>query len=211
MKSIVTLLLLLASVLSLHAQKRTTMPTQYREFRPSVITLKDGRKLSQPLTNVFLKNSSLLYLTGTLTKEANMDNIVAVDFEDRSYINLNGQLAYLIDTVATNRLYCIELFDLDTYERNLRNNNNITNLSLGEQIATTTIDLNTEEDFMFPVFRHFYMLYQGEYVKMHERDIWRILPKEQRHIYKSIISQDDFSWTSPECLMQLLRAITSNQ
>ena len=43
-------------------QERTTMATLYPEFKPSVIYLTDGRKLNQNLTNVFLKNSSLVYL-----------------------------------------------------------------------------------------------------------------------------------------------------
>ena len=55
-----------------NGQERTTMATLYREFKPSVIYLTDGRKLNQNLTNVFLKNSSLVYLKGTFTMEANL-------------------------------------------------------------------------------------------------------------------------------------------
>ena len=208
MKSIVTLLLLVASVLSLHAQKRTTMPTQYREFRPSVITLKDGRKLSQPLTNVFLKNSSLLYLKGEYTMEANMDNILAVDFDDRKFVAINKQLAYLVDSVGSNALFCIELFDKETYERNLKNNINISNISLGDQISTSTVDLNTEDDYKLPVFRHFYYRLNGEYVKVHERDLAQKLPKEKRVMMKRIIALPDFSWQKDDSLMQLLKAIS---
>lgn len=198
------LLLMVLTALTATAQRRTTMATQYREFKPSVITLKDGRRLPQPLTNVFLKNSSLLYLSGTLTKEANMDNVAAVEFDDRHYITINRQLAYIVDSVGPHPLYCVELFDMESYERNLHNNNNITNLEIGDQLSTTTVDLNTEEDFKFPVFRHFYTFYQGKFVRMHERSLWRELPKEKRHIFKSIVSQDTFSWTDEASLIQLL-------
>lgn len=209
MKPLLALLLLIAGTLCSTAQKRTTMATQWREFRPSVITLKDGRQLKEPLTNIFLKNSSLLYMSGGVAKEANMDNVAVVAFDDRRYENIGKHLAWYVATGGNIRLYCVELFDMDSYERNLRNNNTITNLDLGsDQLSTTTVDLNTDEDWQFPVFRHYYMYYKGEYVRMHERDIWHVLPKDKRHIYKSIVSQDHFSWTDRGSLVQLLEAIS---
>ncbi|MBQ3632621.1 MAG: hypothetical protein II949_15545 [Prevotella sp.] len=203
----ISLFLLLS--LSLTAQKRTTMATLYREFRPSTITLKDGRTLKQSLTNVFLKNSSLLYLKGEYTMEANMENIVAVDFDDRSFVNLNGQLAFLIDSVGKNRLFCIELFDQETYERNLRNNVNISSVTFGgDQLSTSTVDLNNEDDYKLPVFRHYYYLLDGAFVKVHERELMRKISKEQRTMMKRIIGLPDFSWQSESSLLQLLKAIS---
>jgi hypothetical protein len=185
------------------------MATLYREFRPSTITLKDGRTLKQSLTNVFLKNSSLLYLKGEYTMEANMENIVAVDFDDRSFVNLNGQLAFLIDSVGKNRLFCIELFDQETYERNLRNNVNISSVTFGgDQLSTSTVDLNNEDDYKLPVFRHYYYLLDGAFVKVHERELMRKISKEQRTMMKRIIGLPDFSWQSESSLLQLLKAIS---
>ena len=204
-----TLLLL---TLALTAQKRTTMATLYSEFKPSTITLKDGRTLKQSFTNVFLKNSSLLYLKGEYTMEANMDNIVAVNFDDRSFININGQLAYLVDSVGNDRLLCVELFDKEGYERNLRNNVNISSLSLGgDQLSTTTVDLNNEEDYKLPVFRHYYYLIGGEFVKVHERELSRRLDKEKRTMMKRIISLPDFSWQNEKSLLQLLKALGNKE
>ena len=189
------------------AQKRTTQATLYRNFKPSVITLNDGRKLSQSFTNIFLKNSSLLYLKGEYTMEANMDNIVAVDFDDRSYIKIDEQLAYVVDTLGSNGLYCVELFDKESYERNLKNNVNISSLDLGDQISMSTIDMNNEEDYKLPVFRHYYYLLNGEFVKVHERELGRKISKEQRTMMKRIIGMPDFSWQSEESLKTLLKAL----
>jgi len=189
------------------AQKRTTQATLYRNFKPSVITLNDGRKLSQSFTNIFLKNSSLLYLKGEYTMEANMDNIVAVDFDDRSYIKIGEQLAYVVDTLGSNGLYCVELFDKESYERNLKNNVNISSLDLGDQISMSTIDMNNEEDYKLPVFRHYYYLLNGEFVKVHERELGRKISKEQRTMMKRIIGMPDFSWQSEESLKTLLKAL----
>lgn len=192
------------------AQKKTLSATLFREFKPSVITFADGHKLNQPLTNVFLKNASLLFLRGDYTMEANMENILSVEFPDRKFVTIDKQLACFVDSVGGNSLYCIELFDQETYERNLRNNINISNIELGDQISTTTVDINTEDDYKLPVFRHYYMCLKGQFVKVHERNLGRVLSKEQRTMMKRVMAMPDFSWQREESLMQLLRAITEN-
>ena len=174
-------------------EKRTTQATLYPQFKPSTIRLKDGRILKQPLTNVFLKNSSLVYLKGSYTMEANMDNIDAVVFDDRTFIAINKQLAYQVgESVGSNILYRIDIFDMKAYEAQLRNNVNISNLDLGDIIGVSTIDMNNEEDYKFPVFRHFYFLFNGEFVKVHERDLSKKLTKEGR----TRAEQQMFQWTS---------------
>jgi len=190
------------------AQKRTVMPVVYRQYRPAVITFTDGHKSKNMYTNVFLKNGSLLFLKGEVPMEANMDNILAVDFEDRKFVSINKQLGYLIDSVGSNALYCIELFDKDTYERNLKNNVNISSMDLGDQISMSYIDLNNEEDYKLPVFRHFYFLYKGEFVKVHERELSKKLKKEGKTMMERIVALPDFSWQNEKSLMQLLKAIS---
>lgn len=207
-KSFMTLVAALLLALPASAQKRTTQATLYRNFKPSVITLNDGRKLNQQFTNIFLKNSSLLYLKGEYTMEANMDNVVAVDFDDRSYVKIGHQLAYVVDTVRNCGLYCVELFDQDSYERNLKNNVNISSLDLGDQISYSSVDLNNEDDYKLPVFRHYYYLLNGEFIKVHERELGRKISKEQRTMMKRIIGMPDFSWQNEESLKTLLKALT---
>lgn len=193
------------------AQKRTTQATLYKQFKPSVITLKTGRTIKQPLTNIFLKNGSLVYLNGEYTMEANMETIAAVEFDDRKYININNQLAYMVDSVESNLLYRIDLLDINAYNQNLRNNVNISNMGFESgAITTTTMDLNSEDDYKLPLFSHFYFLYNGEFVKVHEREVSRVLPKDKeiKRKYRTIIGMDDFSWNKEKSLMQLLKAIT---
>ena len=210
MKNKLTLMLLLALSVGCWAQRKTLSATLYKEFRPSVITFKDGRQSHQSLTNVFLKNSSLLYLKGEYTMEANMDNILAVDFEGgQSFVSIENQLAYMVDSVGGNALFCIELFDQETYEQNIRNNVNISNLTLtGDQIGTTTVDLNNEEDYKLPVFRHYYLRLGSNYVKVHERTLQRTLKKDQVVMMKRIMALPGFSWQKEESLKQLLNAIS---
>lgn len=192
-------------------QERTTMATLYPEFKPSVIYLTDGRKLNQNLTNVFLKNSSLVYLKGTFTMEANMDNIARVEFDDRQFDVIEGQLAELVDSIGSDAVYRVDYLDMEAYQAGLRNNINISNISLGEQISTTTVDLNNEEDYKFPLVHKYFMRYRGETFHVHEREIWRRLPKDKdvKRMFKTIISKSDFSWTSDESVSELLRAIVN--
>ena len=207
-KSIISALALLIAT-SVAAQTKTTLPTHYQEFVPSVITFADGHSSSQQFTNVFLKNSTLLFLSGATAMEANMDNIVRVAFADRTYINIKGQLAYFVDSVRNNSLYCVELFDQESYERNIRNNVNYANITLGgDALSTTTVDLNNEGDYMMPVIPVYYYIYNGKTIRVHERDIWHEMPKAKRRIYKTIIGENDFSWVEPESLMKLLKAIS---
>lgn len=193
------------------AQVRTTRATLYNEFKPSVITLKNGKTIKQPLTNIFLKNSSLVYLQGEYTMEANMETIAAVELEGRKYVNINNQLAYLVDSVGSNLLYRVDLFDMNAYNQQLRNNINISNLGFENGgISTATTDLNNEEDYKFPIFSHYYYYFNGEIIKVHEREISRHLPKDKelKRKYRTIIGLDSFSWTDETSLIKLLKAIS---
>jgi hypothetical protein len=51
-------------------------------------------------------------------------------------------------------------------------------------------------------------MYNGEIIKVHERELSRILPKSKRRIYKTIISMDGFQWVDRKSLVTLLEAIS---
>ena len=192
-----------------HAQDATTTSlTAYQSFKPAIIYMSSGKTIRNMFTNVFLKNAALLYKQGDKTMEANMETILGVDFDDRKYININGQLAAVLDTVGQNVLYAITLIDVDAYNQMLRNNVNITNLSLSDQMSYSTIDLTPQEGQELPVINIFYYLYKGKLVRVHEREISRLLSKEQKRRYKTIMSLPDFKWTDRESLVKMLKAIS---
>ena len=191
------------------AQDNTKDLTVYKEFKPAVIHMANGKTVKTSFGNIFLKNAALLYKQGSATMEANMDPIVSVEFGSKHYLKIDKMLAELVDTVGANKLYCATLIDLDAYKAMLRNNVNISNLSLGDQISYATIDLSPQDGVQLPLIRHFYYLYNGEIIKVHEREISRRLKdKEKKRMYKTIISMSDFTWVDTASLMKLLKAIS---
>lgn len=205
---ILFIIIFAAACCKLSGQGITSAVTVYKEFKPAMIQLADGRKLKQSLANIFLKNSSLLYKHGSETMEANLANVLSVEFDDRTYVKIDTLLAYRVDTVASNALYCAKVIDIEAYRQSLANNQVITNLSLGDLVSSTTIDLTDESDTKLPIIPLYYYNYNGKYVWVHERHLSRMLNKEKRRIMKSVMAQPGFSWTSEEWLLKLLKAIS---
>ena len=195
--------------LSAQNKDQTIVPTMFKQNKTSIVTLKSGRTVKTPNSNVFLKNGALIYFQGTKAKEARMDIIASVDFDDRKFININDQLAYFVDSIKENRLYCIELIDMDAYERNLRNNVNITNIDFnGELLQSSNNNLNTEEDQVYPIIHQYYYLLDGKFIKAHDRDLGYHLDKERKRHLRTMVEDPTFNWTEPESLMKLLKLIT---
>ena len=195
---------LLLTAYTVSAQVRTTNLTVYPEYKTSLIQLKDGRVIRQSLTNIFLKNSSLLYMNGTQAMEANMDNIISVKFDDRLYVHIDTLLCYQVDSIGGDALFCATVIDQEAYKQQIRNNVVLSNLSLGDMIGTTTVDLNNEEDYKFPLINIYYYRYKGKFVRTHERNLGHILTKEQKRIMRTFVTMEGFSWTDEKSLMQLL-------
>jgi hypothetical protein len=197
----------LISVQSAFGQDRTTKLTVYPEFKPSVIELADGRILKEKFTNIFLKNSSLLYMSGTVTKEAYMANIKSVKFDDRLYVKVDTLLAYEVDSVGNDALYCATVIDQEAYRQNLRNNQVMTNISLSDQVSTTSVDLSNEDDYLFPLINIYYYRLNGKFVRCHDRSLSNVLNKEKKRMLRTFVHMDDFSWSDQKTLIELLKRL----
>ena len=110
--------LLLAMVLGASGQIALSRLTAFTEFRPAVVHLADGKTMNLPLANIFLKNSSLLYMNNSGTAmEADMKNLLRVDFDDRTYVRIDTLLAYRVDTIGNSALYCAWVIDLKAFRQ----------------------------------------------------------------------------------------------
>ena len=211
-KLVLSATVLLMAALRVAAQEVTPQLTAFPEFRPATATMADGKKMDIPMANIFLKNSSLLYISGELTKEANTKNLLRVDFKDRSYIRIDSVLAYQVDTIGKNALFCAKVLDLKAYKQLLINNSNITNLNMNDLLSMnmlqyTTVDIGDTQDIHFPVIPLYYYRINDKFVLVHERHLKRFFDKENRRRMESVMNMPGFSWTNEEFLLKILEVI----
>ena len=199
----------LFSIQSVFGQERTTKLTVYPEYKPSIITLSDGRQITQQFTNIFLKNSSLLYMSASVAKEANMANVLSVQFDDRFYVKIDSLLAYQVDSVGNDGLYCATIIDQEAYLQNLKNNQVMTNINFHnfDQVSTTSVDLSNEDDYLFPLINIYYYRLGGKFVRCHDRSLSNVLNKEKKRMLRTFVHMDDFSWSDEKSLLNLLRKL----
>ena len=205
MKRIVLLLLLTTGILAATAQTTTTSLTVYQSFQPATIHLVDGRKLKVEHANIFLKNSGLLYISGHDTKEANLKTMTKVEFKDRTYYRIDSVLAYQVDTINNQQLYCAPRIDVEAWRGLLINNRQLSNISLGDMVTYSATDLVDKQDIHFPLINIYYFKINDKYVLAHERNLKRILDKEKRRLMTSVMSEPNFSWTNEASLLKLLK------
>ena len=205
-KRVYLLVVILLVILQGHAQT-TPAVTVYREFKPATIHLVDGRLLKVSLANIFLKNSSLLYKSGIETKEANLKTLTRVDFEDRSYFKIDSLLAYQVDTIGNDALYCAQKIDYEAWRQMVTNNSVLSSLDLGDMIGYTYADLADEQDLHFPIMTLYYFKLDGKFVLAHERHLKRVLNKEKKRLMEAVMSDKEFSWTDEKSLIEMLRII----
>ena len=189
------------------AQTTTTSLTEYQSFQPATIHLVDGKKLKVGFANIFLKNSSLLYMSGQDTKEANLKTLTKVEFKDRTYYRIDSVLAYQVDTINHQPLYCAKRIDVVAWRGMLINNRQLSNIELGDMITYSANNLADQQDIHFPLINVYYLQINGKYVLAHERNLKRVLDKEKRRLMTSIMSEPGFSWTSEASLLKLLKYI----
>ncbi len=203
---LITLLLMMA--LGGSAQNTLSRLTVFSEFRPAIAHLADGKTVNLPQANIFLKNSSLLYLNKDgVPMETDTKNLLRVDFKDRTYIRIDTLLAYQVDSIENNALYCARVIDIKAFRQTLKNNKNITNLDLSFNtvLGYTTLDANEEDD--FPIVPIYYFKIGDQFILAHERHLKRFLNKDKRQLMESVMSIKGFSWTDEKYLMKMLQLI----
>ena len=207
MKQLVLFLLLVTGAVTMTAQTTTTSLTVYQSFQPATIHLVDGKQIKVGFANIFLKNSGLLYMSGQDTKEANLKTLSKVEFKDRTYYRIDSVLAYQVDTVNHQPLYCAQRIDVVAWRGLLINNRQLSNINLGDMITYSATTLADQQDIHFPLINVYYLQIDGKYVLAHERNLKRVLDKEKRRLMASVMSEPGFSWTSEASLLKLLKYI----
>lgn len=201
-------MLSVAVSLGIYAQKSagfSATTTLYKDYQPAKITMADGKVINQNKANVFLKNGRLLFKRGMFDMEANMSQIERVDFADRSFIRLDTMLVTVVDTIGDNQILRATTIDIAAYNAKAVNDRVVTNLSLGEQVSMTTIDLAPEDENKYPLINTYFFVIDGKTVEVHERTIARMLDKDKRRMLKTYMQMPDFDWGDVGYLQKILQ------
>lgn len=208
MKRFFMVMLSVAVSLGIYAQKSagfSATTTLYKDYQPAKITMAGGKVINQKKANVFLKNGRLLFKRGMFDMEANMSQIERVDFADRSFIRLDTMLVTVIDTIGENQILRATTIDMAAYNAKAINDRVVTNLSLGEQVSMTTIDLAPEDENKYPLINTYFFVIDGKTVEVHERTIARMLDKDKRRMLKTYMQMPDFDWGDVGYLQKILQ------
>ena len=212
------LLSLLIACSSLYAQipsGRSKTVTMFNDFQPAIIKFKDGKESVHKQTNIFLKNSTLIYKkipTGEIM-EASMPVVAGLTIGERNFVNVKNQLAEVITTEGKASLVRVRTIDIETMKGEYLNNSTITNSSMlddlsagraiGESMSTTRIDGADDEE-PYPLMDTYYYVAGNKVTLAHERAVKLVIKKDQRKDYQIAISMD-FNWARQEDLVKLLK------
>lgn len=189
------------------SQGDTRSTVAFSSFQPAIVTMANGKTITVRQANIFLKNGRLLFKRGTTNMEASMQDIVAVDFPGRHYVKVDTTLAYVVDTVGSAKLLCSTVIDMESYMAKLRNNHEVSNLQIGDMVSVNTVELDPDDNKIFPVVSYYYYDLNGKIFRAEERTITRHISKSKRTMMERVMAMPDFSWGSTESLMKLLEAI----
>ena len=214
----VFLLSLLMVCSSLYAQipsGRSKTVTMFNDFQPAIIKFKDGKSSAHKQTNIFLKNSTLVYkkMPKGEIMEASMAVVAGITVGERNFVNVKNQLAEVVATEGKASLVRVRTIDVETMKGEYLNNSTITNSSMlddlsagraiGESMSTTRIDGADDEE-PYPLMDTYYYVAGNKVTLAHERAVKLVIKKDQRKDYQIAISMD-FNWARQEDLVKLLK------
>ena len=208
MNRIVTIIfLILLQVVSAVAQipsGRSADVTLYKEFKPATVYMKNGKISQLRYGNVFLKNSTLVYrqTEKSTVMEANMSVVKHVIMNDRTFVNLDQQLAEVLDTVSENYLMRVCTIDVETMKAEYLNESNYTNFDLGEVFSFTRSDAIEKQE-PYPLLDRYYFVIKGKKILAHERNVRNSISRKRLTEYDTMINMG-FSWASTDDLRRML-------
>lgn len=207
MKKLISLLVATLAFSAAQAEKIDTTLHRvmaYEKFVPAKITMSNGKTIKVAQANVFLKNSTLLYKSGSKVMQAAMQNVKYVDFTDRRYERIDTLLAYEVDTIGKNRLMCSPMLDLESLQQTLKNNQVLDNFQISDMVTMNSFEIQDNEEIEYPIFNKYFFIINGKVVRAGDRYTSRAVPKSKQRIYKNLISRPQFDWENPQSLISVL-------
>lgn len=186
--------------------------TLFDKFQPAIIQMERGNAVTVTQANIFLKNSTLLYkeAQGHIL-QARRERIKSVVIAGHYFERIDTLLAERLDTVGANAVFRVMLIDQEALDRFVENNRVVTDMSLQDYTGATTVELFSEDEIEYPVISLYFVRYNGKVVRAHERELKRLITKDQRRAFTTVIQSDNFSWNNPESLSRMLKALSPTE
>ena len=85
----------------------------------------------------------------------------------------------------------------------LKNTQNLTK----EQFAYL-LERGDKEDLEYPLQNHYFIKYNGKFIKANELYVLKAIPKSKRKVFWETVREVGFSWIHEDSLMKLLKVIS---
>lgn len=183
----------------------TNRTTLYETYQPAEITLYNGQVIQQKEANIFLRNGRLLFKSGRHDMEANMAQVRSVRFANHNFVSIDTTMAMVVDTIGSSRILCTTTIDLEAYSQLKINERLISNIHMEwDMINAVSSRELPDSDVQYPLISHFYVEIGGKVVKMEERTLRHMLPRDKHSRFDFYLQMPDFDWTSRESLTLIL-------
>lgn len=210
------LLITLFSLLSLHIAEaqiidgRTNDITLFHNYQPALILLESGKTNRQMEANIFLKNGALIYKNKGQVMQANMNVVKSVAFGKQIFTKVEGQLAEIVDSCGQNQLVLIRKINIEGLNNEILNNSTITSIDAtgGDHLGITRTEVSPDQ-LAYPVDDIYYFIVDGKPILAHERDARHAAGRKRLEAYERVTRDRDFRWTNKDCLMEILKVLSS--
>lgn len=178
----------------------------FPEFRDARITFSFLRK-GKARANIFYKDASLIYLQDTVKMQADLSNVLRVDFGDSvSYQTVGKQMGRVVAEKGRNSLVCVTTVDMSEYNTDAEKGKNLPFFELPD----FNVFLETEGDFSddakqgYPLKDTYYFISMGDPFPATEREFKKHLAAEKKNDFKELMKDRFWSWNDARSLAKLL-------
>ncbi len=157
--------------------------------------------------NILLKKSTLCYLENDTVMEANVANILGVDFNDTlRYRKVDGgAMGRVIAEKNWRTLVVVTTIDMDRYRAETVGGDNLPFFEISELNVFLEIDGDSREDSKgYPLEQRYYFIIDGVPVRATEKNIKPRVKPEMKDAFKRLMNDKYWSWNDANSLISIL-------
>lgn len=190
-------------------QQRSNTIFAYPKFQKAKILQPFGRYVTAD-ANILLKNASLCYMEGDTVMQANVANILGVEFNDSvRYRKVEGvAMGRVIAEKNWRTLVVVTTIDMEKYREETVGGDNLPFFEMSDLNVFLEIDGDSREEAKgYPLEERYYFLIDGVAVRATEKNIKKYVKPEMKAAFKNLMHDKFWSWNDAKSLAVLLAYI----